>query len=170
MVYISSLGFDWNIALLLIDLQNDFCRLEGTANKRGKDVTFFQETFQAMTSLLQATRKKTIPIIHVISEHSVWSESPSKIERFGRKNQQIEYTYCTPGSWGARIYHLLQPQPEEKVITKHRYSAFYQTNLELILQTGKIEHIILTGLYTNVCIDTTARDGFMRDFQVNGSI
>jgi len=89
---------DQRTALLLIDLQNDFCHPEGTSSKRGKDVLAFQEIFQAITLLQKTARKQKIPVIHVISEHSVWSESPSKTERFGRKNQQIEQTYCEPGS------------------------------------------------------------------------
>lgn len=153
-------------ALVLVDLQNDFCHPEGTAGKRGKHIAAFQDTFQSIAHLLESARKGGIPVIHAISEHSAWSQSPSKKERFGRQKQSAALAYCEPETWGARIYHPFQPKPDEKVVVKHRYSAFLYTDLELILRSSHIEHMVLAGLYTNVCIDSTARDGSMRDFYV----
>lgn len=153
-------------ALILIDLQNDFCHPNGTASERGNNVHAFQDTFKNITTLLKAARESNTPIIHAISEHSDWSESPSKKERFGREEQVDELSYCELNSWGAEIYHLFKPESTEKIIIKHRYSAFLHTDLEFILKANNIESIVLVGLYTNVCIDSTARDGYMRDFQV----
>lgn len=153
-------------ALLLVDLQNDFCHPEGTASRRGKNVQAFQVVFQQISQLLQLARQNNIPIIHAISEHSEWTSSPSQKERFGRKEQTENLTYCEPGSWGANIYHLFEPIKDEKIVKKHRYSAFFHTDLELILRVIKVDHIIIVGLYTNVCIDSTARDAYMRDFSV----
>lgn len=153
-------------ALLLIDLQNDFCHPEGTASKRGKHVAALQEKVENMKDLLEAARNSDIPVIHVISEHSSWTESPSGKERFGRSSQDSKLTYCEPGSWGAEIYPPFTPQPGEQVMIKHRYSAFVHTNLEFILKRHGMEHISLIGAYTNVCIDSTARDAYMRDFSV----
>lgn len=153
-------------ALILIDLQNDFCHPEGTASKRGASTKTMQPAFKQIEELLQWARKQKLPIIHAVSEHSEWTSSPSKNERYGRTNQQKHLTYCEPGSWGAEIYEPFTPLPDEKVVIKHRYSAFYQTDLELILRSLGIQEIILLGVYTDVCIDTTARDGYMRDFKV----
>jgi ureidoacrylate peracid hydrolase len=153
-------------ALILVDLQNDFCHPEGTAGKRGKKVDAFQDRLENMKHLLEAARKNNIPVIHAISEHSDWTESPTGKERFGRRDQGIQLSYCEPKSWGAEIYPYFTPIPEEKIIVKHRYSAFLHTDLELILRRYGIEHIIITGGYTNVCIDSTARDAYMRDFFV----
>ncbi|MCF3944231.1 cysteine hydrolase family protein [Oceanobacillus alkalisoli] len=153
-------------ALLLVDLQNDFCHPEGTAGKRGKDIHAFHEQMKHMKNLLETARKFKVPVIHVISEHSAWTESPSAIERFGRTNQKRNLSYCEPGSWGAEIHDDFSPLPGEKVVVKNRYSAFVQTNLELLLRSNGIRHLTIIGAYTNVCIDTTARDAFMRDFFV----
>lgn len=155
-----------NVALLLVDLQNDFCHPEGTAGKRGKDIHAFYEQMKQMKDLLEAARECEIPVIHVISEHSAWTESPSANERFGRSNQKSNLSYCEPGSWGAEIHEYFTPLPGEKVVVKHRYSAFVHTNLELLLRTNGIRHLTIIGAYTNVCIDTTARDASMRDFFV----
>lgn len=153
-------------ALILIDLQNDFCHVGGTASKRGKNLTNVQGAFKNMVRLINVARKENTPIIHAISKHSIWSQSPSGKERFGRQEQKDTLSYCQPGTWGANIYRPFEPKPNEKVVIKHRYSAFLHTNLELILRSSQINHIILLGLYTNVCIDSTAREGYMRDFDV----
>lgn len=153
-------------AIVLIDLQNDFCHPEGTASKRGKDVHKFQVEFKNMAELLGVAREKNIPVIHVISEHSEWTKSPSKQEMLGRTNQRKPHSYCEPDSWGADIYYLFTPKSEEKIVIKHRYNGFFQTDLELILRANRIKHIIIMGLYTNVCVDTTVRDAYMRDFDV----
>lgn len=154
------------VALLLVDLQNDFCHPKGTASARGKDVQSFQPALKQMQNLLEMARQIDVPIIHAISEHSEWTSSPTQKERFGRLKQSKSHSYCYPGSWGAEIYHLFQPLPNEKIVTKHRYSAFFHTNIELILRSKKIEQVIIIGLYTNVCVDSTARDAYMRDFSV----
>lgn len=153
-------------ALILIDLQNDFCHPNGTASRRGTDLQLIKPVFPQIKKLLKGARKQNIPIIHAISEHSVWTDSPSQKERLGRTNQSAEFTYCEPGSWGAEIYQLFTPLQQEKTVVKHRYSAFYHTDLALILRSLHVKHIILVGLYTNVCVDSTARDGYMRDFFV----
>jgi ureidoacrylate peracid hydrolase len=154
-------------ALILVDLQNDFCHPDGTAAKRGKNVSAFKRKLENIKHLLETARETNISVIHVISEHSVWTESPSGKERFGRRNQNSHLSYCEPGSWGGEIHQYFIPKSDEKVVAKHRYSAFLHTELELILQRIGIEHIVITGGYTNVCIDTTARDAYMRDFFVS---
>jgi uncharacterized protein (TIGR02058 family) len=159
--------FNEKTALVLVDLQNDFCHPNGTAAGRGKDVHAFGEKLKNIKDLLGIARERNIPVIHVVSEHSVWTESPSGKERFGRSDQDGHLSYCEPGSWGAEIYHAFSPNTEEKIVVKHRYSAFLHTDLELILRRNGIEHIVITGGYTNVCIDTTARDASMRDFFVS---
>lgn len=161
------LPFDVNrCALILIDLQNDFCHPKGTASLRGKNVESLFPALKKMSHLLDVARHVSMPIIHVISEHSRWTSSPSQRERFGRTKPKKALQYCQPNSWGAEIYHLFRPLRDEKVIVKHRYSAFYETNLALILRAKNIKQIILIGLYTDVCVDTTARDAYMRDFSV----
>ena len=70
------------------------------------------------------------------------------------------------GSDQSEIYKELSPIKGERVIKKRRYSAFYQTDLELILRGLKTTNLIITGVMSNLCCETTARDAFMRDFRV----
>jgi nicotinamidase-related amidase len=73
---------------------------------------------------------------------------------------------CLEGSLESEIHPDLYPQTGEKVIFKHRYSAFYNTDLETILRCLKIEDIVVAGLMTNMCCESTARDAFYRDYRV----
>ena len=73
---------------------------------------------------------------------------------------------CAEGSWEGDFYGDIRPQPGEPVVTKHRYSAFYNTDLDSILRSQGIRTIVLTGVATNVCVETTAREGFVRDYYV----
>jgi ureidoacrylate peracid hydrolase len=71
------------------------------------------------------------------------------------------------GSEGAEVYKgLPQPLDSEEIIEKHRYSVFYQTHLELFLRDMGVDTLIITGLHSNICAQTTSRDGFQRDFKI----
>ncbi len=73
---------------------------------------------------------------------------------------------CIEGSPESEIHRDLAPLPSEKVVLKHRYSAFYNTDLETILRCLKIEDLVITGIMTNMCCESTARDAYFRDYRV----
>jgi ureidoacrylate peracid hydrolase len=73
---------------------------------------------------------------------------------------------CIEGSEEAKIHPDIAPLPGEKVIYKHRYSAFYNTDLETVLRVQKIEDIVICGIMTNMCCESTARDAYYRDYRV----
>jgi nicotinamidase-related amidase len=73
---------------------------------------------------------------------------------------------CVEGSAESEIHPDLAPMPHEKVILKHRYSAFYNTDLETVLRCLKIEDLVMTGIMTNMCCESTVRDAYYRDYRV----
>jgi nicotinamidase-related amidase len=73
---------------------------------------------------------------------------------------------CIEGSAESEIHPDLTPLPSEKVVLKHRYSAFYNTDLETILRCLKIEDLVISGIMTNMCCESTARDAYYRDYRV----
>jgi nicotinamidase-related amidase len=73
---------------------------------------------------------------------------------------------CLEGSPESEIHPELAPLPGEKVVPKHRYSAFYNTDLETVLRCLKIEDIVIAGVMTNMCCESTARDAYYRDYRV----
>lgn len=66
----------------------------------------------------------------------------------------------------AEVYPDIAPQPGDKIIAKHRYSAFYNTDLETVLRCAKIEDLVICGVMTNLCCESTARDAYYRDYRV----
>lgn len=73
---------------------------------------------------------------------------------------------CLEGSPESEIDDDIAPLANEKIILKHRYSAFYNTDLETILRCLKIEDLVITGVMTNMCCESTARDAYYRDYRV----
>ena len=73
---------------------------------------------------------------------------------------------CLEGSPESEIHADIAPLPKEKVISKHRYSAFYNTDLETVLRVLKIEDIVIAGVMTNMCCESSARDAYYRDYRV----
>ncbi|MCZ7662902.1 MAG: cysteine hydrolase [Thermoleophilia bacterium] len=150
--------------LMVVDVQNDFCHESGAIAKRGVDVSLMQRVVPAILDLVQVARDCRIPVVFTKSSHSVWTDSPIWMERSSEANLR-EAPACRAGEWGEDSY-LVTPAAEDRVVTKHRYSAFYGTDLDLTLRARGIENIVLTGVMTNVCVESTARDACIRDYRV----
>ncbi len=73
---------------------------------------------------------------------------------------------CLEGSPESEFHPDVAPMPGEKVVRKHRYSAFYNTDLETVLRCLRIEDLVVTGIMTNMCCESTARDAYYRDYRV----
>ncbi|HDT12284.1 MAG TPA: cysteine hydrolase [Candidatus Marinimicrobia bacterium] len=73
---------------------------------------------------------------------------------------------CLEGSPDSAVHDSLAPLPGEKIVYKHRYSAFYNTDLETILRCLNIEDLVISGIMTNMCCESTARDAYTRDYRV----
>jgi nicotinamidase-related amidase len=73
---------------------------------------------------------------------------------------------CIEGSPESEVHPELTPLPGEKQVLKHRYSAFYNTDLETVLRCLKVEDLVFTGIMSNLCCESTARDAYFRDYRV----
>jgi len=73
---------------------------------------------------------------------------------------------CVEGSPESEVHDDIAPQQSEKVIYKHRYSSFYNTDLETVLRCLKVEDLVISGIMTNMCCESTARGAYYRDYRV----
>jgi ureidoacrylate peracid hydrolase len=147
-------------ALIIIDMQNDFCHEEGVSGKRNLgDIERFQAVVEPIAALTDKAREVGVPVIFVYMTLDKSTISPAWAHKFDG------LSIVEKGSWGADFYKLY-PQEGDYVVEKHRYSAFIGTNLDLILRSLNRKSIIVTGVVTNVCVESTARDGFMLDYNV----
>ena len=149
-------------ALLVVDVQNDFCSSEGACARRGQGVSATQAMVPRLQRLLEEARAVSLPIIFIKTEHSEWTDTPSWVYR---KSQRTQLNTCRQGTWGAEFYGVA-PLPGERVVIKHRYSAFINTDLNTVLKARDVESVLVTGVATNVCVETTARDAYMYDYYV----
>jgi nicotinamidase-related amidase len=73
---------------------------------------------------------------------------------------------CIEGTPESEVHDDIAPLPKEKVVLKHRYSAFHNTDLETVLRCLKVEDLVVSGIMTNLCCESTARDAYYRDYRV----
>jgi len=110
--------------------------------------------------LIEHFRKKKRPVVFAVQQNKGEYVDRGEVLRFWWPRVPLE------GSLETELAEGITPLPEEKVIPKRRYSAFYATDLELTLRTMKVSQVVVAGLFTNVCVEATVRDAFMRDFFV----
>jgi len=141
-------------ALLIIDMENYFASPDG--NSYLSDTKFI---LPSIKKLLHYFREKKLPVIYTAHQHI-----DPKID--GGLLSTWWGSFIEEGTYHAKIYEELTPLPEERIIKKRRYNAFYQTELELVLRGMDIKNLVITGVMTNLCCETTAREAFQRDFMV----
>lgn len=151
-------------ALIAVDVQNDFCHSEGVFSKyRKANLDHVQKAVKHLSALIEHCRAINLPIIFVKTTHGPWTDSSSWGKRLEGSGEKMKI--CPPNEFGSQFY-TVEPDENDCIVTKHRYSGFVGTDLDLILRSKGIDNILMTGVTTNVCVETTARDGFNRDYNV----
>ena len=148
-------------ALLVIDMQNDFI-LPG-APLEGWNCMAIVPNIAELVRFFRAQKRPVIWTKHVHQMNDIGLLGPMW-PATGPDSPTQALVKGTPGV--EIIEDLPVPTPDELVIEKRRYSAFFQTDLELNLRTLGVKTLLITGVNTNICCESTARDGFMRDFQI----
>ncbi len=152
-------------AILIIDMQNDFCSDKGILSSMwGLRLGAMQSLIQKLQKFLTVVRDRNVRVIFIKTARGPGDISEPMEELMARHGGR-EYP-CTKGSWGAELVDGIRPEPGESVIEKKRYSAFLGTDLDKILKKKGVRTLILTGVVTEVCVETTARDAFMLDYHV----
>lgn len=150
-------------ALLVIDMQNAYLHPEGSFTKLGLDVTPLREAIPGCRELIDAAHAAEVTIIFL-----KYVLRPDYKDG-GLLVQEIwptlaDVNYVAAGSWDAEIVEELKPEPQDIIIEKSRYSAFYGTSLESLLTSLKIDTLVVCGVTTHFCVESTARDAGVRDY------
>lgn len=176
MVLISAQPYDYelparSLALVIIDMQRDFLEQGGFGAALGNDVSRLQAIVPTVKQLLEAFRARQLPIFHTIECHQpdLSDCPPSKLHR-GRGVLKIGDVgpmgrILVVGEPGNGIIPELEPLPSETVIQKPGKGAFCHTHLEFLLRDKGITHLIITGVTTEVCVQTTMREANDRGFE-----
>lgn len=140
-------------AILVVDMLNDFLTPGGKMVLEGGD-----SLIPPMRRLLNRARKARIPVIYVNDSHRVGLKEDREFKK--------RSVHCIEGTWGAEVIDELKPKKRDFVVLKHRFSGFYETDLDLTLKDLRIDTVIVVGVVTNICVRSTIHDAFFRGYRV----
>ena len=161
-------------AVIVVDMQNAFVSEGGMFDLAGYDISGAAQIVATNAALLTALREAGAKIVYLkMSYNADYSdaggpESPNPQRELGlllmRAHPENWGKFVTQGTWDEEIREELAPRPGDIVIRKQRYSGFAGTNLDMILKTQGIRYCLYTGVATNVCVESTLRDGYFLDY------
>jgi len=140
-------------AVLVIDMLNDFLVEGGKMVLPGGD-----HIVPNQKAVFEIARQAKIPIFYVNDSHRPGLKADREFLKRGE--------HCIEGTWGARVVDSLKPHAEDLIITKRRFSGFFETDLDLTLKDMGIQILIVMGVVTNICVRSTIHDAFFRGYQV----
>jgi nicotinamidase-related amidase len=152
-------------AVVVVDMQRDFCHPEGAFGRHGFDLTDIQCALPNAIAVVDAARAAGAMVIWLMQTRlpeglSDWPAS---------QRMQMRYELpevCADGSWGHALADGLRARPDEIVIRKHRSSGFAGTSLDMLLDANGVETLVVLGVATEGCVDSTARDAGVHNYYV----
>lgn len=140
-------------ALVIVDMINEFCKPGGKMVLPGYETLIPQQK-----ALIEAAKAAGMPVIFVIDSH--------------RRNmrQDREFLKRTPhgeeNTWATQVVDEIAPGEDDIVVIKHRYSSFYQTDMDLVLKDLLVDQVVVCGVVTNICVRSTVHDAFFLGYDV----
>jgi ureidoacrylate peracid hydrolase len=161
-------------AVIVVDMQNAFVKEGGMFHRWGIDISANQtviEPIQQIISLARAKGCKVIYIAHRYSPDLREGGNPISVNqmrsisiKYYREFSDMKDKTIIRDTWGAAIIDELKPLEGEILVEKPRYSAFFSTNLDIILRTYNLKYLLFTGVATNTCVEHSIRDAYNLEY------
>ncbi len=162
-------------ALIVVDMQNAFCKRGGLFDYMGRlNEDKARRIIEVNKKIVGISRDSGMRIVFLRMTYSQdlsdagGQESPNYWKQSGlalmHKNPELRGKFLTRGTWDQEIVDELKPETDDIVVDKTRYSGFVKTDLDAILKTNNIKYTVFTGLFTNVCVESTLRDAFFHEY------
>ena len=140
-------------AVLVVDMLNDFCKPGGAMVLPDCD-------------RLLAPQQRVIAAARTVGAAVVFVNDAHRPDLRDDREFAKRTPHCIEGTWGAAVIDELAPEPEDLMVTKRRYSGFFNTDLDLTLKDMRIDNLIVMGVVTNICVRATVHDAFFHGYQV----
>lgn len=161
-------------AVIVVDMQNGYCSPGGYFSHLGIDLSPNQRVVAAITSLVQTARAANMQIVWLQNgwdpdlkeaggPHSVNQRKGNSL-RLMREQPELLGKLLTKGGWDYALVDDLRPDPADIIVPKPRYSGFAGTALDSILRSRRIDTVLVCGVATNVCVESTIRDAFFAEY------
>lgn len=153
-----------NTAMIVVDMQNAFLSDEGSMNEGGMDITELKKTVSPVRNLIDACRAADVPII--FTRYVLRADYKDAGLRSVRRSEFKAINSLVVDTWDSELDPRMDQRPEDYVLDKTRYSSFYNTSLEVILRGLGVDTLIICGVTTEICVESTVRDAYFRDFKI----
>jgi nicotinamidase-related amidase len=152
-------------ALIVVDPQHDFCSERGAMAQRfGFDMKDIQAAVPRLNSLIEQCRSSGVLVVWI---REVFSDDRMHANQKALWGGGKDIWLIPEGGKGTDWYEgMIAPGPGEPIITKWQYDGFEDTDLHLLLQGRGIKSLLMTGFTTNVCVETTARHGYIKGYYI----
>ncbi len=150
-------------ALIVVDMQKEFCETSELSTRLEIDSQVIMTSISSMKKLIDQAHKHGVLVIYTQEIDDPKYMTEPMWEQLNRKQMK---PYCLSGTKGIEIIKEFKLIPDDEIVIKHRFSAFYNTDLDILLKTKKIKTCVFIGTQTNVCVDSTARDAYFSGYYV----
>lgn len=151
-------------ALVIVDLQNDFCHPDGVYAQSGKDISTTREMLPRAISFVAQAQKLGVCCVFVrqVTLENGKGDTPAWLHFKIRDGKPAEYALRS--SWGSQLIEGLQPATRDLIVEKLRPDAFHHTPLDALLRANRIESLLVLGTLTEGCVESTIRSASYHDF------
>ena len=153
-----------NCALIVVDMQNGFLDPKGSMAQLGFASDKLAAASPGVQRLVAGARKADVPVFWTRYVYEPdFRDGGVQLEEIMPMLKDVNL--CVNGTWDAEIHPDMKPEPGDIIIDNNRPSSFYATRLESYLRAQGIENVVVCGVTTNICVETTVRDAAQRDYR-----